>query len=276
MVTVTSSNIPRAASQTAESSRIPSKKSLWTHFADRISSIDGLFDALKVGEYFSHWLKMIPHLSSNKNQLSTAQGTFLAGATLASLPGLVTTIGDTVASCSLLGKAVVDRTRNPTARDQDITSIAKKSGRNLLDLACMGTDTANNFHELGWVDLGKAAPISCGVFLGTDVIGNGLDLAKEVGKVSERAAEKATKQISPERTIAIHHKDNLSYMRIFKNVAGIVGSTIGIASLFVGGVIALPIVGLTFSSLWIVSKITTHFYKEIAIKSSSLANKAKI
>lgn len=276
MVTISSSPFRHTAHQAVDTPRLSSSKSLWTHFVDRINSVEGMFDALKVGDYASQWLKMIPHFSSKKTQLSSAQGVFFAGATLASLPGLVTTIGDTVQSCSLFGRAVIDKTRNPTEREREITSTAKKSARNLLDLACMGADTANNFHDLGWVDLGKAAPVSSGIFCGTDLVSNGLDLAREVGKVTERSTERRTKQISPERNTAIHHKDNLSYIRIFKNTVCIIGSAIGLAALVMGGSVVLPVVGLAISSMWIVSKIIAHFYKEIAVKSSSLAYKTKI
>lgn len=139
----------------------------------------------------------------------------------------------------------------------------------MLDLTCMVSDVANNFHDAGWVNLGKAAPISCGVFFGTDIVGNTIDLTSQVCQISARNVQRQASSISPQTKTNLFHKDVHSYIEIVKNVVCITGSIIGLVSLVLGGPIVVSIVGLVLSSMWIVSKIVSHFYNEMVVKEHS-------
>ena len=240
-------------------------KSVWSHFSDRLGTSEGIYDALKIGEYGVEWFKRIPLQIFQSSHLADVKGVFSRAAAVLGAFALVKQMGDTASSISLFGR-VFDKTRSPSSQDLTIDVLAKNAARNILDLTCMASDVANNFHEAGWVNLGKAAPISSGVFFGTDIIGNAIDLTGQIYQISERNVEKHTRRISPQTKTNFFHKDVLSCIEIVKNVACISGSIIGLASLVLGGPIVVSIVGLFFSSMWIVSKIVSHFYNEMVVK----------
>jgi hypothetical protein len=166
-----------------------------------------------------------------------------------------------------------DKTKSPSANDLKISVVAKNASRNLLDLTCMATDVANNFHDAGWVNLGKAAPISSGVFFGTDIVGNAIDLTGQVCQISARNTERQTAGISHLTKKSLFHKDVHSYIEIVKNAVCITGSIIGLMSVVLGGPIVVSIVGLVLSSMWIVSKIVSHFYNEMVVKEHAISSR---
>ena len=239
-------------------------KSIWTHLSDRLTASEGIYDALKVGEYAIEWFKHLPQQVFQSSHLGQAKQVFSHAATILGAFGLVKQIGDTVISISLFGRLVTK-----TTSYSEIDVIARDAGRNVLDFTCMASDVANNFHEAGWVNLGSAAPISSGIFFGTDIVGHGIDLAGQVCQISARNVQRQAGDISPHTKINFIYKDILSSMEIVKNVACISGSIIGLASLILGGPVFISVIGLILSSTWIVSKIVSHFYNEMVVKDHS-------
>lgn len=253
----------------------PQIKSFWEHAGDRLASVDGMSDALKLGEYATQWFAKIPG-AAQRLPLEGASHTFFKTATLINLWEIVRGVQNAAHSVRQLAGKFFDKLANPSRKDVELFPAAQKSARSLLDLTTTVTDAANNCHEAGWVDLGKMAPISSGLFYGADIVGNGIDLHTQVGKVCARAKERASNKLSNIRLKKLHHKDVNSYINIFKSSVCIVGSVIGLVSLIAGGPIVLPIIGLVLSSLWIVSKITAHFYKEMVVKEDPLSSKVKV
>jgi len=221
------------------------------------------------------WFRQIPYQNFQSSHLIHAKTVFSQSSALLGAFGLIKQIGDTITSFSLFGR-FSDKTKSPLGTEVEISTVARNAFRNLLDLTCMASDVANNFHDAGWVNLGKAAPISNGVFFGTDIVGNAIDLTGQVCQISSRNAERQAPRISPQTKKNLFHKDIHSYIEIVKNTVCITGSTIGLVSVFLGGPIVVSIVGLVLSSMWIVSKIVSHFYNEMVVKEHAISSRIDI
>lgn len=260
---------------TGSISLAPQQKSFWEHASHRLTTVDGMFDALKVGEYATQWFAKIPGTVHHVS-FEGASKAFFKTATLISLWDVVTGFQKAANSVHQLVCSVFNKISNPSHKNSTLAADAKASARSLLSLTNTVTDAANNCHEAGWVNLGKMAPISSGIFYGTDIVGNGLDLKAQVEEVCDRAKERASHKLSDLRLSKLFHKDVHSYIHIFKNSVCIIGSVIGLVSLIAGGPIVLPIIGLVLSSMWIVSKIAAHFYKEMVVEEDAISFKVKV
>jgi hypothetical protein len=223
---------------------------------DRLSTAEGLYDAFKFGDIASSWFLRD---ASSQSKLLKLQKTFNRASTLISSINTAKQLGDTVGSLCALRTELCSTGANGS-KQQNIAKATACFARNCLDTTIALSDTAVSFHDAKWIDLGQNVKGVNAIFYGADIVGNALDIKADLSKIEKRVAKINNNAHSPEKKKSFFHKNVISHINIIKNCCCLIGSIMGLASLLLGGPVALPIIGLILSSTWIVSKISIYFY----------------
>ena len=224
---------------------------------DRLSTTEGLYDAFKLGDIASSWFLGD---GSTQSKLSKLQKTFNRASTLISSINTVKQLGDTIGSLSVV-RSELSLPESDGSKQQKVAKATANFARNCLDSTIALSDTAVSFHDAKWIDLGQNVRSVNAIFYGADIIGNTLDIKADLNKIEKRAAKINNDQHSEIKKKSFFHKNVISHINIIKNCCCLIGSIMGLISLFLGGPVALPIIGLVLSSTWIVSKISIYFYR---------------
>jgi hypothetical protein len=221
---------------------------------DKLNSTDGISSALRIGEYSTRWLMLFPVSRTRRLNLQNIGDLFFKSNTVIGAFGLVEQVRDCHHTYQIIQGNIDDAVEKKSLLEK-VGTIFKRT----LSTVNAVSDVANNFQDAGFVSLGKGAQISSGLFAATDIVLNTMDISDEFNAISVRGEEALSNDISPVRKNSLAQKNYISKWNIFKNTIGIAGSVISLAAIFVSSSIAVPMIGLSLSTLWLATKLYTQY-----------------
>lgn len=233
------------------------------HVIHHFSTLNGVWDAFRFGNYFSSFAKFLFAAGSSQyNFLKHTASVMDRSGSMLSLPRLVADLHALKTSVRQVRQSGhTSSSADPLERR--VAAHAKKYF--LTHFMNLGNDLAQGalvLNELSVLKLGRCVPIVDGIYNVTGLVNDTIDLVDESCKLHHYNSEEAATEAETE---TLKEKKNLSLLKIAKSIPSIIGAVIGIAAIFFSS-LQIPTVGvvlLGLNSIWLTFKLASTFYEKI-------------
>ncbi|HEY2811137.1 MAG TPA: hypothetical protein VGJ00_07110 [Rhabdochlamydiaceae bacterium] len=238
------------------------EKDLFDHTTDYFRSLNGAWDALRVGNHVGEVVCSLPNLSAPQRVFASKVSDVLGtSGTALSLPRTLTDAANFRKSLQNI-RSVQAVSPNHPAKDKLIAQAYKQSifeGFNLVNTASQG---ALFLDQTSLMDLGKHLTPVTGLYNLTSIGADAIELADASGEIIHYNSLSPT---TPDEKLTLQERKVLSWMKVVKSVPSIAGAALALIGIVFSWFLT-PVVGLIslgLSVVWLVMKITSNVYEKV-------------
>jgi hypothetical protein len=248
-------------------------RDFFDHVSDYAKTTDGAWDLFRVIEYATEWIQKIPSLTSQGSsallgRISNVIGTMGMGL---SIPAIATDCNHLRSSLARLF-TVQDLPYSDPLRSQKITQAVKKGFLDLLGFANDMSQAALFMDRVKVLVLeASQLKVADGIYSGTSIAMDSVDLVSEYFKLQRYHSQEAQPR-NPIESAKLEQKKTLAWMTIVKDIFSIASSGLAMIAMIFGAAALgvstanIAFAGLTLSTVWLVTKMTSHFYNKLVVE----------